>query len=199
MTAATTTTYRCGIEGDEVHAIADPEFHRAVCGVLTRRALLWGGYRDGVPAALRLTNHLCPACAWIVALERGTAAAELEYWTTCGATGPAGDLAARTAQAALDRIGEDHEDTPAEVRLLVVVSRHWPVQLLPEDCAEGSCDHSAAEACTAASGAVACPACSLLAGPDAGEWEGQYEVSVPSPCSALAAIAHHLDIAEVPA
>jgi hypothetical protein len=197
--AATTTAYLCGIEADQVHAVAGVETQRAVCGALTRLASKWGSYRDGLPASLALTGHLCPTCAWKVALERGTTAAELEHWITCGATGPAGDLAAQAAQAVLDRIATDREDTdaPAEVRLLVTISRHWPVQLLQEDCAEDECDHDNAEECASLAGSVACPACSVLTGPEAGEWEGQYEVPVTAPCSALTAIAAHVGVSEV--
>lgn len=195
--AATTTTYLCGLEADEVHAVADVKTQRAVCGALTRLASKWGNYRDGLPASLALTGHLCPACAWAVALERGTTATELEHWVICGADGPAGDLAARTAQTVLDRIADDFDGDPAEARLLVSISRHWPVQLLQEDCAEDECDHDNAEECAQA-GSVACPACSVLAGSEAGEWEGQYELPVTAPCSALTAIAAHVDVSEVP-
>jgi hypothetical protein len=196
--AATTTTYLCGIEADKVHAVADVETQRAVCGALTRLASKWGSYRDGLPASLALTGDLCPGCAWTVALKRGTTATELEHWITCGATGPAGDLAAHAARTVLDWIAADREDVDAEVRLLVAISRHWPVQLLREDCAEDECDHDNAEECALA-GSVACPACSVLAGSEAGEWEGQYEVPVTAPCSALTAIAAHVNVSEVPA
>jgi hypothetical protein len=199
MTATTTTTYLCGIESPKVHAVAGADSPRAVCGAPYRFASKWGEYRDGVPRSLQSTEHLCPACAWTVALDRGTTAAELEHWITCGGAGPAGDLAARTARVILDKIGHDPEDNAAELRLLVAVSTHWPVQLLREDCADGECDHEPVDRCADLFGSAACGACSVLAGPEAGEWEGQYEVPVTAPCSALTAIAAHMNVSEVPA
>ena len=39
--------------------------------------------------------------------------------------------------------------------------------------------------------AVACGACSLQAGGWAGEWEGQFTLTVPAPCRVLLALTAH--------
>lgn len=201
MPAPTTTaTYLCGTTGGYggIHAMTHESalWDRAVCGAPCKIASRWGEYRSGLPAALATAEYLCPACAWTVALTQGTGVAELAFWTDHGAGGPSGDLAHRTAAALLAAVADaDDElaDRPA-LRLLAQVSAHWPVDLLPEDCAEQTCDHDTAEQC-AAGGSVACPACSIRSGPEAGEWEGQYQVPAATPCSALLAVAQCADVA----
>ncbi len=201
MTAPTLTTYRCGTTGGYggIHAIATRNTIRAVCGAPCHVAPRWGEYRTGLPAALNTPESLCTSCAWTVSFDLGTQAVELAFWMVHGSTGPAGDLARRAATALLHASHGD-ADAPVMLRLLATLSSHWPVDLLREDCAEQECDHETTGRCAELFGSVACPACSVRSGPEAGEWEGQYEVPVTAPCSALTAIAQYLHVAvEVPA
>jgi len=80
------------------------------------------------------------------------------------------------------------------------------VLLVPEDCAEGSCDHGVYEddhgdkdevwTCPYPDATVGCAACSVQAGSWAGEWEGQYaeECTVAAPCDVLRALARHCHV-----
>lgn len=195
----TTTTYLCGTTSGYggIHAIAAPNAPHAVCGAPCQIAPRWGRYRAGLPAALNIPESLCTSCAWTVAFALGAQAAELAFWMHHGSNGPAGDLARRTATALLhsSHSTEDSaDDAPMAVRLLATISAHWPVDLLPEDCVERECDHDYLAQCAAQGGSTACPTCSVRSGPEAGEWEGQYMVSAAAPCSALTAIAEHVNV-----
>jgi hypothetical protein len=161
----------------------------ALCGAIVRIA------RDDLqpyrPAEPPVSLDRCPACRWTAAARTGTlheALAEL-----------ADPLASAVAAAILDRacreLLEDDErtlDDPRTIQLLAHVSRHEPVRLVDEECAEGSCDHAEGQ-CPGRDG---CAACSLRSGSWAGEREGQFldECTVLSPCGPLLALAAHFGI-----
>jgi hypothetical protein len=198
-TTTTTTTFRIGI-ADRLHAIAcdptDPATGRhypTACGGTAVIATEWGMFRRGNP---HLRPHdLCAHCTWTVALADGTeeqelaairpTPAEATVWgrllpdphlldSTCRTI-----LAARAEEAGYD------EDHPRWAQLLGHVTAHRPEVLTTEDCAERCCDHPDEAACYADDVTLACPTCSVKAGPWAGEWEGQAEIVVPAPCSVL--------------
>jgi hypothetical protein len=123
----------------------------------------------------------CPECSWIVAARTGTVATAL-----AGLTDPVAHDAAADVLNVADR-DEKEPDDPATIQLLAAISRHSPVPLLTESCAEGDCDHGPG-GCPAT---TACRACSLQAGSWAGEWDGTYrsECTIPAPCAVLLRLA----------
>lgn len=201
-----TQPYRIGIGGDLLHAVtaehaALPPQWRHVgtpCGVSVVVAREWGEFRRGND---RLATHqLCAHCAWTVALALGTAEQELAAVAPSppeelawGLLLPDRDLLVRTCRAILVARQAEREcdaDHPSWAQLLGHVTAHRPEILVPEDCSEGDCEHDGdLAACYAASTVIACPVCSVRAGTWAGEWEGQYEITVPAPCSVLTAVA----------
>lgn len=187
----------------------DTDSHRvhapAECGATVVIARRWGAFMRG--------NHYvrgraCPACAWAVALDQNMVDAELAAIAPTG-----GELAAlqrllpdpllavRICERILDERRQERDydaDSPYWAQLLGHATAHSPAALVPEDCAEGECEHedTGEENCFSGSTAVACPACSVRAGSWAGEWEGQFELVVPAPCSVLAAMAKRYEVEE---
>jgi hypothetical protein len=167
------------------------------CGSTAVIARHWGGFARG---NRHVDNHtLCPECAWSVALQRGTEEVELAVLTPTGAETHALSLvpvdpliAVRICRRLLaDRRAERDYDADSErwPRVLGHVTAHRPVLLMDESCAEGDCDHDTPAGCYGDTPTVACLACSVLTGPEQGEWEGQVDVLVPAPCSVLTAMA----------
>ena len=157
---------------------------------------------------LRRDNR-CPTCGWAVALATDTVPAELAAITPDPAALPALTrvldqplIAARLCQAIL--AGADYDrDHPHITDLLGHATAHAPTLIVPEACAEDTCDHRPADQwdnptwqCPSPDAAAACPTCSVRAGSWAGEWEGQYstECTVPAPCSVLTTLAGHYGI-----
>lgn len=180
-------SYLVGVQGGW-HAIDPADVlpgcvdHRwSVCGTLVRRAIDNGG--DPKPydwQSLPVSYDPCPACMWIVAARTGTLGAVLD-----ALTGIARDAAADILNVAGREEREPDDDET--LHLLTAVSRHVPVLLLREECAEeecpgGDCTHD---------GRLACRACSLQAGGWAGEREGTYlyECTIPAPCAVLLELA----------
>lgn len=152
----------------------------------------------------------CPECAWAAALANGTLDEEA---ARLAPTGKDRDVLARllpdpsvAVQAARDILAaarHEHgpwglEDNPAPViQLLAAVTRHVPVVLVPDAGAEGECDcgyendDGTWHECGRQQASVACEACSLLAGPWAGEWEGHFrdECTIAAPCAVLTRLA----------
>jgi hypothetical protein len=186
----------------------DPAVH-AACGKLARLARAWPVYGEDRPRWL----HRCPECAWTVAAETGDLDQQLQALIP-----PAADhavlarllsdpliavtAAARLVEAVTSGHADYDPDHPAVIQLLAAITRHAPVILVPEDCAEGTCGHceDAAETgggqpreCPRPDAAAACAECSLQAGQWAGEWEGQYlsECTITAPCPVLTALAEH--------
>jgi hypothetical protein len=149
---------------------------------------------DEVPRPYDVTTvpgsyNPCPACRWIAAARTGTLEAVLATLSD--------PLAHGVAAVILRDAARDYEDDddPRVMQLLTAVSRHAPVDLLSEGCAEGDCEHEDGR-CPARQG---CRACSLQAEGWGGEWEGQYldECTITSPCAPLLALAKHYGV-EVP-
>jgi hypothetical protein len=211
--------YVCGIGGDALHAVdldrivvdrdrivqvaeqlagAGPLPQvGAECGAAVYIARKWGEFRRGNE---HLTTHqVCSRCAWVVALDQDCADEELAALTPTVAEEsayvrllPDPTLLLRVCRAILTaRQAEDgyDADSPRWAQLLGHVTAHRPVVLVPHDCAGGDCDHDDPAECLAVGVALACQACSVQAGSWAGEWQGQYELTVPAPCSVLSAMA----------
>lgn len=192
-----------------------------VCGGPLARVLLQPVPFDRATAPLGA--RLCPTCSWHVAgaaanrtstPDRDLLEAELAAWAPQASTAAAlrrelgadTDLHARICRAiitgSLAGVTEDI-DHPRIVGLLGTVTAHRPVLLVPDDCAEdpGYCRHRPAGlpvddvwTCDFPDGAAACSACSVIAGPWAGEWEDDFDIGVPAPCSVLHAVAEHYDV-----
>jgi hypothetical protein len=179
----------------------------AACGELVRVADRHGTY-DRMSDIVR--GHPCRPCAWTVAIATGSTGRELSLITpgprdaaAIARSGADPMLAAAVCQAILAaESGGDTEyglDHPATVQILAHATRHRPVLLVPEDCAEDprSCEHRPADEdavdwqCDYPDVTVACGACTLHAGGWAGEWEGSPmdECTVPVPCSVLLTLA----------
>lgn len=175
---------------------------RTVCGEDAAVVPTWGSFEAANPKFASYLTGRCPHCAWQVAFEQHIEQDEL------AALAPAADelpaltrllpdpqLAVRICEAILaDRSCDP--DHPHKARLLAHATAHAPVLLLPEDCAEGSCDHgggNGARICNYPDAAIGCAACSVTAGSWAGEWEGQYapECTVTAPCDVLRTLARY--------
>lgn len=184
---------------------------RSACGTTVVLARRWGPFARGEQHVDR--QQVCGHCAWIVALDPATTAAgdgsalfeqspigvELGLLTPTGAELDAlarvmpdpliAPRACRTILANRDTgrdCDTDHERWP---RLLGTVTAHRPVVLMDEGCGEDACDHPSRAGCYGAEPVVVCLACSILTGPEEGEWEGNVDVAVPAPCSVLTALA----------
>jgi hypothetical protein len=199
--------------GDAERAVARHGKDPAVITVCGRPAMLarawpvYGGEKR--PAA----SDQCPECAWAVAAERGELGAQVKALAPSPAQHAAlarllpdpliaVTAAAMLVEAAAGGYGEHEPDHPQVIQVLAAVTRHSPVILLPEDCAEGSCEHypdgyetgsGQPWECPMPDASAACKACSLQAGGWAGEWEGQFlsECTIPAPCPVLTALAEH--------
>lgn len=157
----------------------------------------------------------CPECAWIVAGEAGELDLQVQALVASAADYAvlarlmpdpmiAVTAAAMLVEAALSGHAEEEFDHPATIQLLAAITRHAPVILVPEDCAERSCEHYT-DTCEEGSGqpwewanpeaAVACAECSLQDGQWAGECEGRYrsECTITAPCAVLTALAAHAE------
>jgi hypothetical protein len=158
----------------------------------------------------------CRYCAWTVAVATGSTGRELALITpsrpkadAIAGAGAGAMLAVTICQAILAaRSGEDADyelDHPATIQLLAHVTRHRPVLLIPEDCAEDprTCGHQPDGGdlpdwhCSYPDATAACGACTLYAGGWAGEWEGgaMPECTVTAPCSVLRTLAHAYGLA----
>jgi len=182
--------------GEEPHLVA-----WTVCGLLAL-ASKHGVYdRAGWP----VQSRPCPQCAWHVAIATGSINREIALLTPdrrearalarCGVT-------PRTAVAVCQAILAAAADPahPAVVRQLAAATAHRPDLSIPEDCAEGSCEHRPARLadmrswrCNYPDALPVCWACTLTHGSWAGEGEGTAleECTVPAPCSVLLAQAAH--------
>lgn len=184
-------------------------FAAACCGAYAEIAMaeLQPYRRDAHP----VTFGPCPECAWAVALANGTLDEEAARLAPTGKDRetlarllPDPSIAVQAARDILAAARHEHgpwdlEENPAPViQLLAAVTRHTPVVLLPEGCAEDDCDHlydeatdTFRESCPRPGASAGCPACSLQAGPWAGQWEGVFlsECIIPAPCAALARLA----------
>jgi hypothetical protein len=201
-----------GIGGGERHAIDREWFEQ------TRRRH-WSGYARGECGRPVLYASMfpvygqdrhphvswCPECAWTVAARQP----DLGGQVTALLTPPPGEqavlgrlmpdplIAVHAAVMIIDaaELDDGYRVGPETVRLLAAVTRHAPVVLVTEDCADGECGHGPdgiGERCAA----VACRACSVQAGPEAGgDWEGRFlpECTIPAPCAPLTALAVHAE------
>jgi hypothetical protein len=186
-----------------------PPMALAACGQLAQVVPEHGTYdRMRRPVAA----HPCRTCAWQLAIETGSTGRELALITpglrTADALARAGAdpmLASSICQAILAAESSDSceygLDHPATVQLLAHATVHRPVLLVDEECAAGECGghhpdgdpDAPAQPCDYPDPAAACGACSLAAGPWAGEWEDDPlpECTVTAPCSVLTTLARH--------
>ncbi len=181
----------------------------AVCGQLAQLTSAWPVYGENWPHGLRR----CPECAWTVAGVAGDLDGQMQALIPSAADHTilarlipdpliAVTAAAMLTEAATSGHADYEFDHPGTIHLLAAITRHAPVILTPEGCAEGSCEHypddyepdsGQAWECSRPEASVACAQCSLQAGPWAGEWEGQYlsECTIPAPCPVLTALAEN--------
>lgn len=199
-----------GIGGGERHAIDRVLYEE-------RRRSHWSGYTRGECGRPVLYASMfpvygqdlsgaaawCAECAWSVAAREG----DLERQARALVPSPddhvvlarlmkdpliAATAAASIVEAVTSGYG-DYEPGDREIlRVLAAISRHAPVILVAGDCADGGCAHdpgSDPHPCAA----VACGACSLQAGPEAGEREGRYldACTITAPCAPLVTLAVH--------
>lgn len=180
----------------------------ALCGEPAVPVPSWGGFDRANPlfAAGRAAER-CPHCVWRLALEQRAEAAEIAMLTPVGRDLdvlarllPDPMMVPRICEAILDRSGLDYDrDHPHVAQLLGHVTAHAPRILAPEECWEGDCDHDRAAGtafCSRPDVSAACSACSILAGPWAGESEGRFafECTVAAPCDVLRTLARHYGI-----
>ncbi|PZS30209.1 MAG: hypothetical protein DLM59_11525 [Pseudonocardiales bacterium] len=182
---------------DALLAIATSEQHPitgAACGARVIVARKWGQYHRNHPV-LKSDDRLCPTCVWSAALATGRLEQELDALRPRDITLqvmvqllPDPQILPRLCRSIIDQLGVDEQDHPRLIEVLAHATAHRPVLLLPEECGDGECDH---QRCTGTDGVLACPACSLLAGGWAGEWEGQYqpECTIAAPCQVLTTLA----------
>jgi len=205
------TRYVTGVQ-DGWHAIDRQDLERAfgtgphlaawtVCGQLARVSELGVYTRDQGP----VQSRPCPQCAWHVAIATGSIGREMTLLTPnrreaaalarCGVTPR---TAVAVCQAILAAAGDPAH--PAVVRQLAAATAHRPDLSIPEDCAEGSCEHRPARLagrpnwrCGYPDALAVCWECTLTRGSWAGEYEGTalQECTVPAPCSVLLALAAH--------
>jgi hypothetical protein len=167
------------------------------------------------------STRLCGYCGWAIAIEAGIIEARLDAITPTGRARDAlarliGDplVARRLCEAVIGRASGPDADYElghgATIQILATITRHAPTLGLPEDCAEGDCDHQhagpadqdpnttigAGGECHYPVASAVCPACTLRAGGWAGQWEGQFmgECYIHAPCGVLAAIAAHYNV-----
>lgn len=205
----TTVKFLIGTGGssDGLHAVKErhhtsPRSHvPSVCGPFVTIAKKWGEFIRGNEYVDR--RDLCPECAWLVALEHGTADAELAVrrpkgaaWRALQRALPDPLMFVRLCDRLLELGRENDADHDELARLLGHVTAHQPVVLLAEGCTEGDCDCGNDDACYGDEPTVVCMACSVLAGSWAGEWEGQVHIAVP-PCGVLPAVAAHYGVSAV--
>lgn len=167
---------------------------RAVCGRLIGRADKYGPWN---PVTF---SDPCPDCTWTVAAATDRLDEANERLVppnkdrdTLAKLIPNPVIAAEAAAMIIDAASaQNGELGPADIQLLAVISRHRPVLLYSEECAEGFCDgeHGDGPGCPAS---VACKPCSQQLGAWAGEWEGTFrsEVTIPAPCAVLTALHVH--------
>jgi hypothetical protein len=203
--------YLTGMAGGERHAISREFYERArrrhggtytsgECGRPVLYASRYPVYAGDWPPYVRW----CAECAWTVAAQ------ERDLERQVRALVPSDEhrgillrmidplIAVKAAMMIIEAAELDHHDRvgPETVRLLAAVSRHNPVLLVAEGCADGDCD------CPPAAGggrsheaAVACRACSVQAGQEAGDEERRFlpECTIPAPCATLTALAVHAE------
>lgn len=170
----------------------------ALCGGITTIAPTWGEFSRGNENIAR--RELCPECSWEVALEQGTAAIELAhrrpkdaYLEALGRALPDPLLYQRVIERLL-RLGAENEvEHHTAAGVLGHLTRHAPVVLSYQDCAEGACAHEDATDCYGPNPAAVCLACSILAGSWAGEMEGSVSIPV-SACGVLPAVAAYYEV-----
>lgn len=172
-----------------------------VCGTMASIARSWGEFVRGNEHIDR--HQLCPECAWLVALEHGTADNELarrrprnEYLAALRRCLPDPLLYVRVIERLLELARENDTDHDEVARLLGHVTVHQPTLLMGEDCTD-NCEHDSEDDCYGDEPTVVCLECSVLNGSWAGEWEGQVHIAVP-PCGVLAAVAAHYGVLEQP-
>lgn len=140
----------------------------------------------------RHPDTTCQHCVWWEAIRTDMISATLARL----GEPPSRGLAVALVEAILAAAdtGGDGVDHPGTVELLAAVSAHAGESLIDAGCAEGCCDHPERSGCPIT--VVDCPACSVVTGGWAGEWEGRYltEATVPVPCSRLRVMAGHYRI-----
>jgi hypothetical protein len=191
------------------HAIALSECSTLVCVVNG-----WGAWRR--PNRVLRPGSTCPTCAWQVAIKQDTIPAELDAITP---TGRLLDvmrrqlrtplLARRVCEAILSSDLDYEVDHPYTVALLAQATAHAPQALLPEACAEDSCDHlpdvrvedlesgaCRAWECPWPEADLGCSSCSIVTDYWAGAWAGTYveQCTIPGPCQPLRTLAEHYGV-----
>jgi len=208
--AAVHAGFAIGI-GEQIHAV-NPKRHdgregHAECDQPVDIAQTWGRFHR-INEHLVTRTDLCGYCCWAVAISEGTTELELARYVPSSGEADAlrrflpdplmfVRLCEAILTAAREERGQD-SDHPVWLQRLGHATAHRPLVLLSEECRENDCDHVDTQECFAQSDCVACETCSTQAGSWAGEWEGQYDLVVRPPCSALGRMFEHYSITAVP-
>ncbi|UKD50810.1 hypothetical protein L3Q65_00510 (plasmid) [Amycolatopsis sp. FU40] len=215
--------YVAGYGGGRVHALEPRRAAQAcdrmrcggslavsVCGDPAGPMPGWGAFASGgPPSAGRRSLERCPFCAWALALDQRTEAAELARLTPTGTDLdvltrllPEPLITVKLCEAILNAAEDDgwDRDHPHILQLLGHATAHAPRILLPEECSVEGCDHDRAGrtlACGGADAVLGCAVCSVVSGPWAGDGEGRYaeECNVPVPCGVLRTLAAYYAVA----
>ncbi|HEY3482125.1 MAG TPA: hypothetical protein VGL02_24780 [Streptomyces sp.] len=182
----------------------------AVCGDPADLMPRWGEFAHDNPlVTARGGLRRCPHCAWALALDQRTEAAELAKLTPAGTDLqvlsrllPDPLLVVTICEAILDSADDEGWDRghPHILQLLAKATEHAPEILLPEECSVDGCDHDRPGRpllCGGEDARLGCPMCSVRAGSWAGDGEGIYadECDVPVPCQVLRTLAAYYRIA----
>lgn len=199
--------FGAGVDSSALHAV-DLEVHGpriaafvvrgafanvfSVCGAQVRYVRAFGGF-----GGLEDQQRRCERCGWVVALERGTVAQEINRYAGSGDQG----LLRQIFVAILADLPPGSDAAVASHRsdLLAHAARHQPVSLDCAQCAAGLAPDAVhgpgVRACPAA--ALVCRACTFTAGSwagGAGYGTATGECVVAAPCSVLVALAEHYGI-----
>ncbi|MFJ8961518.1 hypothetical protein ACIRG5_19225 [Lentzea sp. NPDC102401] len=183
-----------------LHAVRPPDspetWVSALCGGIAAIVPTWGEFSRSNDNIAR--RELCPECSWEVALEHGTAAIELAhrrprdaYLEALGRAVPDPLLYQRVIERLLQLGDENEVEHHTAAGVLGHLTRHAPVVLSYDDCAEGVCEHEDTVGCHGRT--AVCLACSILAGSWAGELEGMVSIPVAA-CGVLPAVAAHYEV-----
>jgi len=150
-----------------------------------------------------LAQDRCERCGWVVALDRGTVEQEIDLYTADAGGADHGVLRQIFTAILADLPPGAAAQSGHRSDLLAHAARHRPSLMVCEQCVRGAeCSEVHGPGIIACPEAVlVCWACTFTAGTWGGDQRGMPtgECVVGAPCSVLAALAHHYDIAlEVP-
>lgn len=168
----------------------------SVCGTHSQYLRRLGQFTYESPF---LTQQRCERCGWVVALNQGTVEREIDLFVGAAGALDNGLLRQIFTSILADLPPGREAESGHRSDLLAHAARHRPTVAVCQDC---SSSRSTAE--VHGRGATACPEAVLVCGSctfTAGQWAGPREgmttgeCVVAAPCSVLAALAHHYELA----